>query len=75
MKPKEKSQNNKPVSNQANDALHNGSYVENPTVDGPSVDLKQIDPGRLNNKDVIWGIEIHKDSDYTGDECDTFNDR
>ena len=57
------------------DTLANGSYLENPTVDGPSVDLKQIDPGRLNNKEVIWGTEIHQDSDYAGDECDTFNDR
>ena len=70
MKPKKKQ-----VPVQSKDALHNGSYVENPTVDGPSVDLKQIDPGRLNNKEVIWGNEIHQESDYTGDECDTFNDR
>ena len=70
MKPKEKQ-----VPVQSKDALSNSSYVENPTVDGPSVNLKQIDPGRLNNTEVIWGAELHQDSDYTGDERDTFNDR
>ena len=57
------------------DTLANGSYLENPTVDGPSVDMKQIDIGRLNNKGILWNNEIRKDSDYAGDECDTFNDR
>ncbi len=57
------------------DTLANGSYLENPTVDGPSVGMKQIDIGRLNNKGMLWSNEIRKDSDYAGDECDTFNDR
>ena len=57
------------------DTLANGSYLENPTVDGPSVSMKQIDIGRLNNKGMLWGNEIRKDNDYAGDECDTFNDR
>lgn len=57
------------------DTLANGSYLENPTVDGPSVGMKQIDIGRLNNKGILWGNENHKDNDYAGDECDTFNDR
>ena len=70
MKPRKKQ-----VPVHSKDALSNGSYLENPTVDGPSVDLKQIDTSRLNNKEVIWGTELHQDSDYTGNECDTFNDR
>ena len=57
------------------DALADGSYLENPTVDGPSVGMKQIDIGRLNNKGMLGSNEIRKDNDYTGDECDTFNDR
>ena len=57
------------------DTLANGSYLENPTVDGPSVGMKQIDIGRLNNKEMLWRNEIRKDNDYAGDECDTFNDR
>ena len=37
--------------------------------------MKQIDIGRLNNKEMLWDNETRKDSDYAGDECDTFNDR
>ena len=55
--------------------LATGSYMEHPTVDGPSADLKQIDIGRLNDKRILWGDKNHQDSDYTRDECDTFNDR
>ena len=59
----------------AGEILADGSCMDNPTVDGPVADLKQIDAGRRNNTQVIWGSKFPQDSDYTGDECDTFNDR
>ena len=74
-KEKDEKQSDTFQADNASELHSNGSYLESPTVDGPSADLKQIDNERPNNKEVIWGSEIHQDSDYSGDECGTFNDR